>query len=58
MKRGIDRARCVARTQPSNVKLGRGGIREMEFMVQALQLLYGGDDPWLRERNSLRRSSA
>ena len=38
----------------SNVKLGRGGIREVEFIVQALQLLYGGDDPWLRERNSLK----
>ena len=37
-----------------NVKLGAGGIREIEFLVQALQLLYGGDDPWLRERNSLR----
>jgi len=38
----------------ANVKLGRGGIREIEFIVQALQLLYGGDDPWLRERNSLK----
>jgi glutamate-ammonia-ligase adenylyltransferase len=38
----------------TNVKLGRGGIREIEFLVQALQLLYGGDDPWLRERNSLK----
>ena len=38
----------------SNVKLGRGGIREIEFIVQALQLLYGGDDAWLRERNSLK----
>src|SRR5438552_2232800 len=38
----------------TNVKLGRGGIREIEFVVQALQLLYGGDDPWLRERNSLK----
>jgi glutamate-ammonia-ligase adenylyltransferase len=38
----------------SNVKLGRGGIREVEFIVQALQMLYGGDDPWLRERNSLK----
>ncbi len=37
-----------------NVKLGRGGIREIEFLVQALQLLYGGDDPWLRERNTLK----
>jgi [glutamine synthetase] adenylyltransferase / [glutamine synthetase]-adenylyl-L-tyrosine phosphorylase len=37
-----------------NVKLGRGGIREIEFIVQALQLLYGGDDPWLREPNTLK----
>src|SRR4029453_7951611 len=37
-----------------NVKLGRGGIREIEFIVQGLQLLYGGDDSWLRERNSLK----
>jgi glutamate-ammonia-ligase adenylyltransferase len=55
MKHEIDRAlgrRGEARD--SNVKLGRGGIREVEFVVQALQLLYGGDDPWLRERNSLK----
>ena len=38
----------------TNVKLGRGGIREIEFIVQALELLYGGDDAWLRERNSLK----
>ncbi len=37
-----------------NVKLGRGGIREIEFIVQALQLLYGGEDPWLREANTLK----
>ena len=37
-----------------NIKLGRGGIREIEFIVQALQLLYGGDDPWLREPNTLK----
>ena len=56
MKRGIDRelARRGAATGARNVKLGRGGIREIEFIVQALQLLYGGDDPWLRERNSLK----
>jgi glutamate-ammonia-ligase adenylyltransferase len=55
MKREIDRE--LARRgedAESNVKLGRGGIREIEFIVQALQLLYGGDDPWLRERNSLK----
>jgi glutamate-ammonia-ligase adenylyltransferase len=59
MKSEIDRSlrgRGPARRvhERLNVKLGRGGIREVEFLVQALQLLYGGDDPWLRERNSLR----
>jgi len=37
-----------------DVKLGHGGIREIEFFVQALQLLYGGKEPWVRERNTLR----
>src|SRR5207244_8902113 len=56
MKREIDRALRGrhAKASARNVKLGRGGIREVEFLVQALQLLYGGDDPWLRERNSLK----
>lgn len=31
-----------------DVKLGRGGIREIEFSAQALQLLWGGRDPGLR----------
>lgn len=31
-----------------NVKLGPGGIREIEFVAQALQLAYGGRDPWIR----------
>jgi glutamate-ammonia-ligase adenylyltransferase len=55
MKQGIDRELGRrGQSLASNVKLGRGGIREIEFVVQALQLLYGGDDPWLRERNSLK----
>jgi glutamate-ammonia-ligase adenylyltransferase len=55
MKREIDRAlRRRGEAAGANVKLGRGGIREIEFIVQALQLLYGGDDPWLRERNTLK----
>ncbi len=56
MKREIDRAldRRVGEGGRDNVKLGRGGIREIEFLVQALQLLYGGDDSWLRERNTLK----
>ncbi len=37
-----------------DIKLGKGGIREIEFFVQALQLLHGGKDPALRERGTLR----
>jgi [glutamine synthetase] adenylyltransferase / [glutamine synthetase]-adenylyl-L-tyrosine phosphorylase len=31
-----------------NVKLGEGGIREIEFLAQTLQLVWGGRDPGLR----------
>ncbi len=31
-----------------NVKLGRGGIREIEFFAQTQQLIWGGRDPGLR----------
>jgi hypothetical protein len=37
-----------------NVKLGKGGIREIEFLVQSLQLTYGGRKKSLRERNTLK----
>ncbi len=36
-----------------NVKLQRGGIREIEFIAQALQLAHGGDDEWLRVSHTL-----
>lgn len=36
-----------------NVKLGRGGIREIEFIAQALQLAHAGRDPWLRAPHTL-----
>lgn len=36
-----------------NVKLGRGGIREIEFVVQHFQLIRGGRDPDLRSRSTL-----
>src|SRR5882724_6167703 len=36
-----------------NVKLGRGGIREIEFIAQALQVAFGGRDPWLRAAHTL-----
>ena len=37
----------------SNIKLGRGGIREVEFFVQALQVLYGGSLKEIRVRSTL-----
>jgi [glutamine synthetase] adenylyltransferase / [glutamine synthetase]-adenylyl-L-tyrosine phosphorylase len=36
-----------------NVKLGRGGIREIEFVVQALQLLRAGRQPFLQGNQTL-----
>ncbi len=36
-----------------NVKLGKGGIREIEFIAQALQLAYGGKDKWIRASHTL-----
>src|SRR5256885_10893635 len=36
-----------------HVKLGPGGIREVEFVVQALQLVRGGRDAELRARPTL-----
>jgi len=37
-----------------DVKLGKGGIREIEFFVQALQLINGGAIEELREKNTLK----
>ncbi len=36
-----------------NVKLGRGGIREVEFIAQALQLLQAGRQPFLQTAQTL-----
>jgi glutamate-ammonia-ligase adenylyltransferase len=36
-----------------NIKLGRGGIREIEFFVQTQQLVAGGRHPELRGRRTL-----
>ncbi len=36
-----------------NIKLGYGGIRELEFIVQALTLIYGGRDRRIRARKTL-----
>ena len=36
-----------------NMKLGQGGIREIEFFTQTRQLIAGGRDPDLRDRTTL-----
>ncbi len=36
-----------------DIKLGRGGIREIEFYVQTQQLILGGKNPALRARGTL-----
>ena len=38
---------------PRDVKNGPGGIRDIEYTVQFLQLLNGGDLPAVRQRNTL-----
>lgn len=37
-----------------NIKLGSGGIREIEFIGQAFQLIRGGSDPRLQQRDILK----
>ena len=54
MKQKINREVQLRGRESRDVKLGYGGIREIEFLVQALQLIYGGRDRMLRERGTLR----
>lgn len=52
MKRQINVSKNVGdiRVEGHNVKLGRGGIREIEFFAQTQQLIAGGRDKALRVR--------
>jgi [glutamine synthetase] adenylyltransferase / [glutamine synthetase]-adenylyl-L-tyrosine phosphorylase len=52
MKRQINVSKKVGdiRVEGHNVKLGRGGIREIEFFTQTQQLIAGGRDKTLRVR--------
>jgi glutamate-ammonia-ligase adenylyltransferase len=43
----------VRRELQENVKLGPGGIREVEFVTQSLQLIRGGSDPRLQDPSLL-----
>lgn len=41
-----------------NIKLGAGGIRDIEFIVQAFQLIYGGRHPQLQVKSCLQAMQA
>jgi [glutamine synthetase] adenylyltransferase / [glutamine synthetase]-adenylyl-L-tyrosine phosphorylase len=47
------REQGLRRDYLANVKLGDGGIREIEFIVQALQIVRGGREPQLRVKGTL-----
>lgn len=54
IKRQIDahRGGSAVKALGHNVKLGRGGIREIEFFAQTQQLIFGGRNPSLRLRGT------
>jgi glutamate-ammonia-ligase adenylyltransferase len=51
--KGAQGANATVQVEGHDVKLGRGGIREIEFTVQVLQLIWGGRDPGLRDPTTL-----
>ena len=55
MKRQINayRGHGEIAVEGHNIKLGRGGIREIEFFAQTQQLIAGGRNPGLRDRDTL-----
>jgi len=53
MKVRIENELLAGEDKARNLKLGFGGIREIEFFTQALQLVNGGYEPSLREPSTL-----
>jgi glutamate-ammonia-ligase adenylyltransferase len=51
--KGARGAHAEVQVAGHDVKLGRGGIREIEFTTQVLQLIWGGRDPALRDPTTL-----
>lgn len=54
MKERIENEVVRSGEQTRNIKLGKGGIREIEFIVQIHQLMRGGKNPFIQESNTLR----
>ena len=53
MKEKINQSLKRKKSGGGNIKLGYGGIREVEFTVQAYQLIFGGRDKSMRIANTL-----
>jgi glutamate-ammonia-ligase adenylyltransferase len=53
IKRRIEQKTYQSGSSETEVKTGHGGIRDIEFTIQFLQLLNGGDLPDVRQRNTL-----
>jgi len=53
LKRRIDHESLDAESRKLDIKRGTGGIREIEFLVSAEQLLHGEEMPALRVRSTL-----
>src|SRR5262249_3466940 len=53
MKMRIENELLTAEGKERNIKLGYGGIREVEFFTQALQLVNVGYEPKIRAQSTL-----
>ncbi|MCE2793313.1 MAG: hypothetical protein LW697_12795, partial [Blastopirellula sp.] len=54
LKRQIEKRALVEGVERRDIKTGHGGIRDIEFTIQFLQLLNGGGLPAVRTQNTLR----
>jgi glutamate-ammonia-ligase adenylyltransferase len=54
IKHRIERDMVGAEKLERDVKLGRGGIRDIEFVVQTLQVIHGARNPFLQEPSMLK----
>ncbi len=53
LKRRIEQRAVREGGETRNVKTGRGGIRDIEYVIQFLQLLHGGNTPSIRAGNTI-----
>jgi glutamate-ammonia-ligase adenylyltransferase len=53
LKRRIEQRAIREGSETRDVKTGKGGIRDIEYVIQFLQLLHGGEIPGIRTGNTL-----